>query len=310
MPFIASRNIIALRDLLPFLYLFPFRKLATILPPQVTRLIIIPLIYVYGLLPINQKGRKSISEMIDLIFSHTKTRKDVKKLSRQYLRNSIYTIIDDIILNKLSKKDLAKVGVINGLENLEKALLDRKGVILVGGHFSGDRVSKLFLREIGFPILCVRAKSPAHFSPSMSAVEKKYLVPVRIDIMNNVLKDYVFVEDKGFGIEVLKRLRKNGLVSILMDAKARATMQGIDCSFLGSQRFFATNYLHLAHLTGAAVIPMLCIGNSSSFTVTFGENIELQHLPDKEEFISANLDTLVRMLEFQVLQYPTHWLMM
>lgn len=301
-----SKNIITIRDFFTFFYLFPLRKLAAILPPKVTRFISIPLVYIYSLMPVSQKRRESISKTMNLIFNHKKTKKEIKKLSQQCLRNSVYAFIDDLILNKLSKKDLIERGVINGLNNLENALFDKKGVILVGGHFSGDRVSKLFLREIGVSIMNVRSKSPA--SPSMSVVERKYFVPVMTNILNNVLKDYIFIEDKGFSIEILKRLRENGLVSILFDAGA--TTQGI-WPFFGNQRFFPTNFLQIAHLTGAAVIPMLCIGNSSSFTITFGEKLHFQKKSsNKEEFISANLNKLVKLFELQILQYPTHWLIM
>jgi len=302
---IDSKKILTIRDFFTFVYLFPLRKLAAILPPKVTRFISTPLVYIYSLLPVSQKRRESISKTMNLVFNQKKTKQDIKKLSQKYLRNSAYSFIDDLILNKLSMKDLAERGVVKGLDNLENAILDKKGVILVGGHFSGDRVSKLFLRRMGFPIMCVRSKSPVGLL--MSKVERKYFVPIMTRILDNVLKDYIYIEDKGFGIEILKRLRENGLVSILFDAIT--IKKGIYCSFFGSQHLFPTNFLQIAHLTGAAVIPMLCIGNSSSFTVMFEKKLELKQLPNKEEFISENLNTLVKLFELQILQYPTHWLM-
>ena len=197
-------------------------------------------------------------------------------------------------------------GGVKGLDILEKALLDKKGVILIGGHFSGDRVGKFFLREMGFPIMNVRTKSPRSFL--MSSVEKKYFVPLETDILNSILKDYVFIEDKGFAIEVLKRLRENGLVSILVDA--RATTQGIHCPFLGGRRFFPTNFLEIARLTGAAVVPMVCIGNSLSFAITFEERLQIREAATKNEFVSVNLLTAVKVLEAQIMNYPGHWLIM
>ena len=297
------KNIITIQDFFTFLYFFPVRKLAAILPTKLILLISIPFVNIYTLLPIHQKRKKSIRRSLSFIFSDTKTEKEVKMLTQQYLGNAVYTSIDDLILNNLTKQDLIERGEIKGLENLEKALLDKKGVLLVGGHFFGDRLSRLLLREIGFPILNVRKIHTA--SPSMSAVERKYFVPIRTKILDNALKDYVFVDDKSFSIEILKRLRENGLVSILFDARSPRT--GIYCPFLGSKRLFPTNFLQIAHLTGAAVIPMLCIGNSSSFTVTFGKKLELQEFPTKEQFISANLNILVRMLELQIMRYPTQW---
>jgi len=76
--------------------------------------------------------------------------------------------------------------------------------------------------------MCVRSKSPVGLL--MSKVERKYFVPIMTRILDNVLKDYIYIEDKGFGIEILKRLRENGLVSILFDAIT--IKKGIYCSFL------------------------------------------------------------------------------
>jgi len=64
---------------------------------------------------------------MNLVFNQKKTKQDIKKLSQKYLRNSAYSFIDDLILNKLSMKDLAERGVVKGLDNLENAILDKKG---------------------------------------------------------------------------------------------------------------------------------------------------------------------------------------
>jgi lauroyl/myristoyl acyltransferase len=305
--FMNFKNFITVHDFFMFFYLFPLRKLAAVMPPKVIHLISIPLVYIYSLLPVSQKRRNAITKTMNLISNNEKTQKDIEKLSRQSLRNFVHTCIEDLTLNNLNKRDLLKRGVVQGLEHLKNALSDKKGVILVGGHFSGDRISKLFLREIGFPIMCVRTKSL--YDPSASLIARKYFSPVMTNAVNEALEDYVFIQDKGFGMEILKRLRNNGIVSILFDVKGKETVQGLHCPFLGSQRFFPTNFLQIAHLAGAAVVPMLCIGNSASFTITFGERIEFQKFADKEKFISTNLNTLVRILESQILQYPAHWLL-
>jgi len=302
-----GKKIITLHDFFMFFYLFPLRKLAAVLPVKVTRFISVPLVFLYSFLPVSKARRQAITETMHLVFSSKKSEKEIRQLTRQCLRNFVHTFIEDLALNKLNRNDLRERAVVCGFEHLETALRKKRGVILVGGHFTGDRLAKLFLREIGHPVLCVRAKSPV--DPAMSFIARKYFFPVMANFQNDAVKDSVFIEDKGFSIEILKWLRQNGLVSILFDARGRASAQGIHCSFLGKQRFFPTNFLYIAQLTGAAVIPMLCVGNSSSFTVTFGERFELQELSDEEEFIAVNINRLVKILESHLLQYPTHWLL-
>lgn len=282
------------------------RAAAAVLPPGISRLFGVPLAFIYSLLPLSLIRRTSVNRHLGLICGASGTKREVRRMARQSLRNSVSAFIDDIIIDKLDREYLLKRGVVKGIGNLEDALSLKKGVLLVGGHFTGDRVSKMLLREIGFPILSVRSGSPIGHSASL--VEKKFFKPVMNKIMDKRLKDSIYIEDKGFSIEILRRLRQNGLVSILFDAIT--SKKGMYCSFFGSQRFFPTNFLQIAQATGAAIVPMVCVGNSRSFTIVIDRRLELQHFPDKGEFISANLSRLVKILESQILQYPTHWLLL
>ena len=302
----SSNKLIVIRDFFTFFYLFPLRTIAAILPSKITRLISLPLVALYSFLPVSKKRRTSINRAFSSVFSTSKTEKEIRILTQQCLRNAVYTFIDDIILNKLDRDGLLKRGAVQGLENLEEALSHKKGVLLIGGHFTGDRVSKRLLREIGFPIMNVRSKSPVN--PSTSVVERKYFVPIMTKILDDVLQDSVYIEDKGFSIDILRRLRENGLVSILFDAIT--VRKGMYCYFFGHRHFFPTNFLQIARVTGAAIVPMLCVGNSTSFTVIIDKKLELQQFSEKEAFISANLNGLVKIFESQILQYPSHWLVL
>lgn len=240
------------------------------------------------------------------IYRDSKTAKEIDELCHKTLQNSAYAFIDDLILGRIDRRELLSRGVVKGIENLERALMEKKGAILVSGHFSGNRVANRFLRELGFPVMRVRQKySPG---PSISVVAKKYCAPRITDILNKSFGDYVFIEDKDFVLEIMRRLRQNGLVGILYDAISRS--HGISLSLFEGRRSFPSNFIEMARLTGAAIIPVLCIGNSSSFEILFYEKLELIYYPDKKEFLTVNLNALVRLLESQISQYPGHWLVM
>lgn len=290
-----------LKDLLYLFYLFPFRILATILPVRMIRLSGIPLSYIYTLLSVSKQ--KFLQTRLALAFNNTKTRRDLRRISNHFIRNAVFRVIDDLILNRLRKTDLLECSQIEGLDNLEAALSAKKGVILVSGHFFCNRVGKRFLSEIGFPVLSVRNEFPR--DPLIGKIGAKYLKACYIEFLNGVIKDYVFIQDKGFSLKIMKRLRQNGLVNVHIDAPF--SYHTIQHPLLGKERSFPVGFLKMVYLTDAVVLPMVCIGDSSSFSIIFEKKLEIQKISDNERFVAVNLERLVTALESQILQYPDQW---
>lgn len=290
------------KDLLFFIYLLPFRMLAANLPVKVARRIGVFLVHIYSLLAISKK--RAIEKRLTLAFQDSRGKRDVQKLANQYIRHAGLKDIDDIVLNRLTKEDLLKCSQIKGLENVEAALSAKKGVILASGHFFANRLGKRLLNEIGYPVLSVRNNSPRRH-PRFGRASSKYLKPRYVDFVNQVVKDYVVIQDKNCTLKILERLRREGLVNIHVDAGQSYHM--MEYPFLGTKRFFPAGFLRIVYLTGAAVVPLLCIGNSSAFTIIFEKEVEFQQTSDQESFMFKNLAGLIGILESQIVQYPDQW---
>lgn len=299
-----GRPLFTPKDLLFFVYLLPFRMLAANLPVKVVRRLGGLLVHIYSLFAIRKQ--RCIEKRLTLAFQGSRGRRDIEKVANQYMRHAGFKDIDDVILNRLTKEDLLQCSEIKGLENLEEALSAKKGVVLASGHFFANRLGKRLLSEIGFPVLSVRNNSPRRH-PRVGRVASKHLKPRYVDFVNQVVKDYVVIQDKDCTLKILERLRRNGLVDIHVDAGHSYHM--IEYPFLGTKRFFPAGFLRIVYLTGAAVVPMLCTGNSCSFTIIFEKPVAFQETSHQETFMSENLARLVEVLESQVLQYTDQWVL-
>jgi len=297
-----GRPLFTPKDLLFFVYLLPFRMLAANLPVKVVRRIGTLVVHTYSLLAIRKQ--RSVQKRLTLAFQDSRGKGDVQKVANQYIHHAGFKDIDDVILNRLTKEDLLKCSEIKGLENLEAALSAKKGVVLASGHFFANRLGKRLLSEIGYPVLSIRNNSPRRH-PRVGRVASKYLKPRYVDFVNQVIKDYVVIQDKDCTLKILERLRRNGLVDIHVDAGHSYHM--MEYPFLGTKRFFPAGFLRIVYLTGAAVVPMLCTGNSCSFTIILEKPVEFQETSDQETFMSKNLARLVEILESQVLKYADQW---
>jgi lauroyl/myristoyl acyltransferase len=296
------KRVFSLNDVFIFLYLFPLRIVTTVLPLKIVRHIGSLLGHIYSLLMMNR--RKRIREKLTLILKDYRTSEEIDALSYQSLRSAVSAYTDALIATRINNLTLLENGSIRGQENVKSALSLKKGVILVSGHFCGDVVASRYLRAIGMPILYVtKTKS---VDPQKSLFENKYLKPYWSKVANPFQEDNIFIEDTDFGLKIIKHLRGNGLVGIKLDAPFSKHL--IECSFFDTKYFFPVNFLKIAFLNGSPIIPMVCTGNSSSFEISFERMVELQEFYTGDEFFSVNLNKLIKILESQILRYPSHWL--
>lgn len=194
-------------------------------------------------------------------------------------------------------------GTVRGMGHLEDALAPGRGAIVVSGHFYANRVAKRHLAEIGYSMMSTRHSSPP--DRLMGRLGQRRLQPRYIEFLRGVVRDEISPTDPDCGLRILERLRADGLVNIHLDAAfSRKT---VSLPFLGRPRRFATGFLDIARLTGAAMIPMACLGNGSSLRIEFGEPIVPERSVDAAAFVGAHLPPLVSGLEAQVLAHPEEW---
>jgi lauroyl/myristoyl acyltransferase len=298
---INNRQLFTKKDLFYLLYLFPFRQLCTFLPVKCIRFLASPLAYIYRFL--SAAIMLPLQERLKLVFEGTKTRKEIIEISDRFIRNAAVRGLDDIILNRLRKNDLLQNTKIVGLENLKNALAEKKGVMLISGHFFCNRVAKCFLGEIGFPVLSIRNKFPQDVL--VGKIGARYLKNRYVNFLKPLIKDEVFIQDKDSNLKILQRIRKNGLVNIHIDAPF--SYRTAEYSFLKKRRRFPVGFLRIADLTKCVIVPMTCIGNSGSFTIIFDEVFGMDKGSTEEDTTLANLGRLVRGLEDKILEYPDQW---
>ena len=72
-------------------------------------------------------------------------------------------------------------------------------------------------------------------------------------------------------------------------------------------RLFPVGFLDIIRLTGTPAVPMLCLGNTSGYSIRFGPQIALPAMKDRETFIETHLPALVEILKSQILENPDEW---
>ena len=210
-------------------------------------------------------------------------RDQIQHIATQFLANSAVRMLDDLVVSWPSYARRLRCREIQGFEHLERARSAGKGVILLTVHFCAIRIAKQHLASIGYPILTVRDEIAE--GGLVGPARAPYSSPAPHEILAGDHGGSINVQDRGCVLKIVGRLRSGGLVNIHFDGLAGA--RTTPWTFLGARRNFSTGIFDIVRLSGCAVVPMLCLGQSSDFRIGFGPMLEIVQTPGRDEFIQA-----------------------
>jgi lauroyl/myristoyl acyltransferase len=193
----------------------------------------------------------------------------------------------------------------HGLKHLDAALARGAGAVLwISDFLYRPLIVPLALREAGFrgPVHLSR---PEHgFSTSPFAV--RVLNPLWCAVENRYLSERVVIEnsDAAPALRVLReRLARNRIVSITVAETGRRTL---DTRFLQGTLRVATGPVHLAHATGAPLLPVFAVRNrEGAYEVTIGPALPIDE--EGEPAYAAAVCAYAARLEPFVRRYPDQW---
>jgi len=290
-----------LKDLLWFLYLYPFRVFSKLASRG--------LLYQIGKLgePLVQfrsrERRKTAARRMLAATGSGITPDQAPQIARRFVSNATFRVLDDLILNRSSFQRILRCRGVEGLEHLEGGKSAGRGVVVLTAHFYASRIAKRYLATIGYPMLSVRNKQPP--DDLAGQLGRRILQSRYMEFLHGVIQDEVYVQDSECTLKILQRLRSGGLVNIHFDAPYGA--RSVEWPFLGKPERFATGIFDIVRLSGCAVAPMVCLGRSTEFRIGFGPLLEIVPADTRDEFVSANLPSFVQTLEKHIVDHPDEW---
>ncbi len=287
-------------DILAWVYLYPVRGLSHLVPVSVL------LWLTRGLAPVYARLRRNITGLVSKNMADTFGDRELPAspeiMARSFVARDLRKVVDDLVMRRLETASLKEHVTIHGIEYLDEALAEGNGVIVISGHFHANRLAKYYLRRNGYPFMSVRNRK--HGSILYGRFGMRFVAPGYGRFLEAIIEDEISVQDSGLGARLMRRLRENGIVNIHIDA-ARSR-ERFRVPFFNETRRFAGGFIRIAELTGAPLVPMQCLGNSSCFEINFGVPIRYIGKSSPEDII-GRLIPLVGQLESWLLAHPTQW---
>ncbi|MCJ7457693.1 MAG: lysophospholipid acyltransferase family protein [candidate division Zixibacteria bacterium] len=236
--------------------------------------------------------RKVTIDNLKRAFGKTYTEKEFRKIAREAYRNIGRGFVEYAMFPVL-KNRLDKLVEFEGLENFDKALKDRKGAVLIAGHFGSWELMGAATRQKGYPIDFLVGEQ---HNLLVDNLMNKYRQLMRIGIIK------MGVATRG----VIKALRNNRFVAMLSDQDAGRDGAVVD--FFGYPASTPKGPAAFALKTGAPIIMAFIIRkNNGKQRVILEEPIYIQESSNKEEDIRKLTQAYTSLLEDYVRKYPDHW---
>ncbi len=199
---------------------------------------------------------------------------------------------------RYTSENVRQIAVYDGFENFENARQQKKGILLLTGHFGGWEVGSFAHSAYGYPIKIVVRDLD---NPYVNALVKQY----RTFYGNETL------DKEEFARGLLAAMRSGQTVGILTDTNMTPP-QGVFVDFFGKQACTASGVARVALKTGAAVVPAFTFWDETTqrYRVRFDPQIELLRSGNDERDAVSNTAVFTKIFEEYARRYPDQWLWM
>ena len=184
-----------------------------------------------------------------------------------------------------------------GLEHVDKALQEGKGIIAVTAHFGNFPLMMLAFAHRHYKVSCV-------IRPTRDDEVEKYLQRKR----NQVGLRTVYAKPARHTVtESLKVLRNNEILFIPIDQNFGSN-GGVYVDFFGRKAATATGPVVFANRTKAPILPMFIFHkNDQEHQVIIEEPIRLEQGKDEKETLVINTSKITQLIEQYIRRYPHEW---
>jgi len=242
---------------------------------------------------VDRRHRKVAINNLTIAFGDEMSNVAIRRLAR---RNFIFlaSILFDIgWLVRVKKKDARPLFTIRGFDHLKAARKKGKGVLILTAHFGNWELLIMAADLIGMPMSAVYR--PLDFKPL-----NRFFVELRGRFGAKMFPK------AGASLGILRSLRKNELVGILLDQNANLRT-GVFVDFFGKQACTNKGLSMLARSTGAPVIPAFLVKHGGRFHVEFGPEIPTSRTGNLNADILTDTRNYNHVLESIIRKYPEQW---
>lgn len=239
------------------------------------------------------KDTKKVKKNLRLILG--KNNLEINRISRQVFKNFGRYLVEFFRFHMIDKDYIDSNIKIVGLENIDKSLSFKKGVVVLSCHLSNWELGAAAMAMNGYPMTAV-------------VINHKFKKIDDIFKTQRASKGIEIFELGGAFIKCLNALYNNKLVAVLGDVDF--ARHGIKMKFFNKTTSIPKGPAMLSLKTGAAIVPGFMVRkDKDKYELIFEKPISYQPTGKIEYDVLKLTEKIVESMENYIRRYPSQWLM-
>ena len=219
----------------------------------------------------------------------------IKQISKRIFQNIGITIMEICQMTCFSKDDILRKARIRGEDNIENALKEQRGAVIISAHLGNWEMGPLFV--------------PFCFNtPFVGVARKLRFKPINRLILRIRTRFGGTVIDKEEALsEMMRTLRRGQMIGIMVDQGTKRS-ESVDVTFLGHKVRSTPAAALLAIRCKSPVIPVFCIRDADGrLAIIVEKPLELIRTKDLRSDLITNTQIMTDAIEKAVRTYPDQW---
>lgn len=182
-------------------------------------------------------------------------------------------------------------------DRFDELLAERRGVIVIGGHFGNWELGGVAIRQLrGYPLTVVGRPEA---SPIVGQIRRQMRESLGIETV-------VIGQMLDTALQIRKVLSGNGLVAMLIDR--HLGRDRVDVTFFGRRTGFLRSPAMISALSGAPLLPSFMLRQPSGrFYAVCGDPVRVDAALPPEDGIRQATQALASQLEWRIRAQPHLW---
>jgi len=241
---------------------------------------------------ISKEDKEIVRKNFKIVFP-SKTKKEIKKITLEVFGNFGKYLVDFFRFSKLDKEYISRYVRIEGLQHLDTALENGKGVIGLSCHIGNWELAGVVMAQLGYPICVVALPHKDNRINNFFNYQRR-IKGVNVIPLGKAVRSC---------IEALKR---NEIVSILGDRDF--TQGGILLEFFNQLSYIPKGPAVFSLIAGAPIVPGFIIREKNDkFKLILEEPIEFFPSGNRERDVEKLTEKCVERIENFIKKYPVQW---
>ena len=251
-----------------------------------------------------REKRKKLGQELNFILRREANREESKEAVQAAFKVFMYNELEVLLFPVLNENIIASFVTCTGLENLDNALANGKGAMLLFAHFGANQMVMPAIGYRGYKMCQLSAPATVwkEVLPErrFTNIERRALktrwehersLPVKhINIFGSIKEAFLC-------------LKRNEILGVAVDGGGGK--KNVTVNFLGRKALFSIGPIDIARRTGCAILPTFMVREESGRnTIMIQPPLEMDQGGDIYETITKTMRLFLQKFEDYVLAYP------